>query len=100
MTSSDEKKDRSPDPIFKELKGAALVRELHVYGRQKTLRRSEGLDSNTQHLGFGRQLMCKAEELARESGYSKIAVIAAIGTREYYRKLGYQLEGTYMMKNF
>ena len=42
--------------------------------------------------------MEKAEELSREAGFKKIAVIAAVGTREYYKKLGYELEGTYMMK--
>ncbi|NIS50346.1 MAG: tRNA uridine(34) 5-carboxymethylaminomethyl modification radical SAM/GNAT enzyme Elp3, partial [Phycisphaerae bacterium] len=45
--------NKKTKPIFDELKGAALVRELHIYGRQKTLSQSEGLDSNTQHLGFG-----------------------------------------------
>ena len=89
---------RFPDKtIFEELKGSAIVRELHVYGRQQSLS-DEGIKSDTQHLGFGRQLMDKAEELAKEAGYKKIAVIAAIGTREYYRKLGYELEGTYMVK--
>jgi elongator complex protein 3 len=43
--------------------------------------------------------MQAAEELAREGGYEQIAVIAAIGTREYYRKLGYELGDTYMLKN-
>lgn len=83
--------------IFKELEGAALVRELHVYGRQQSLA-DEGVQSDTQHLGFGHQLMDEAERIAKENGYSKLAVIAAIGTREYYRKLGYELEGTYMIK--
>ena len=89
---------RFPDKtIFEELKGAAIVRELHVYGRKQSLM-DGGIKSDTQHLGFGRQLMGKAEELASEAGYKKIAVISAIGTREYYRKLGYELEGTYMVK--
>jgi len=83
---------------FKALEGAALVRELHVYGRQKSLEK-KGLESKTQHLGLGKQLMAEAEKIAKKAGYSKIAVIAAIGTREYYRKLGYGLEETYMMKN-
>ncbi len=93
---------RFPDPnfkpLFEELKGAALIRELHVYGRQETLDESGGIKSKTQHLGFGRQLMEKAEDLAKEAGFQKIAVIAAIGTRGYYQKLGYHLEGTYMIK--
>jgi len=84
--------------IFDELKGAALVRELHVYGRQQSLA-DKGVQSDTQHLGFGRQLMEEAEALAKKASYRKIAVIAAIGTREYYKKLGYKLEGTYMVKS-
>jgi len=85
-------------PIFDELKGAAIVRELHVYGRQETLDTDKPLTSNTQHLGFGKKLMEQAEELSKKAGYKKIAVIAAIGTREYYRKLGYELNGSYMTK--
>jgi len=88
------------ETIFNELKGAAIVRELHVYGRQETLNSDKGVGSNTQHLGFGRQLMEKAEEIVKKARYKKIAVIAAIGTREYYRKLGYELEGSYMIKYF
>ncbi len=84
--------------IFDELKGAAIVRELHVYGRQEGLNNKRSVKSNTQHLGFGRQLMEKAEEISKKSDYKKIAVIAAIGTREYYRKFGYELEGSYMVK--
>lgn len=83
---------------FPELKGAAIVRELHIYGRQKSLSVDSSLDSKTQHLGFGRCLLSRAEEIAGLKGFSKIAVIAAIGTREYYKKLGFTLEGTYMTK--
>lgn len=84
--------------IFEELKGAAIVRELHVYGRQKSLTK-KGLKSNTQHMGYGRQLMAEAERLTKEKGLNKVAVIAAIGTRQYYEKLGYYLQGTYMVKD-
>lgn len=87
-----------------EIKGAALVRELHVYGQQMGLKKdkkaaSEVLDSKTQHKGYGKQLMEHAENLSKARGYTKIAVISAIGTREYYKKLGYKLEGTYMVKD-
>ena len=85
--------------IFNELKNTAIVRELHIYGRQKTLDNNEGIQSNTQHLGFGRQLMNEAERLSKKANFKKIAVIAAIGTRAYYKKLGYNLEGTYMTKS-
>ncbi len=84
-------------PIFEELKEAALIRELHVYGQKQSLSKSAAT-SKTQHLGFGKQLMKKAEELSKEAGFKKLAVISAIGTREYYKKLGYKLDGTYMIK--
>ncbi len=84
-------------PIFDELKDSAIVRELHVYGRQESLGKGDA-QSQSQHKGFGKQLMEEAERQAEEAGFKKIAVIAAIGTREYYKKLGYKLEGTYMTK--
>lgn len=86
------------EDAFPELKGAAIVRELHIYGQQKSLAVDISLDSKTQHLGFGRRLLSRAEAIACEKGFSKIAVIAAVGTREYYKKLGFTLEGTYMTK--
>jgi len=85
------------NPIFRELKDAALVRELHIYGQKQSLS-AGSIPSKTQHLGFGKELMKKAEELSKKAGFKKLAVIAAIGTREYYKKLGYKLEGTYMTK--
>lgn len=92
---------RLPDQtqnFLPELKDAALIRELHVYGQQKSLHKAKTKDSNTQHIGFGTRLMQEAEKLAKQKGWGKIAVISAIGTREYYKKLGYTLEGTYMVK--
>ena len=53
----------------------------------------EKKDKDTQHVGFGRQLMEECERMAARRGYTKLAVIAGIGTRNYYRKLGYELEG-------
>ena len=84
--------------LFKELEGAAIVREVHTYGQVQKLDESEG--DKTQHKGLGRTLMSKAEERAVNEGFRRIAVISAIGTREYYRKLGYELEGEYMVKDF
>jgi len=43
--------------------------------------------------------MAKAEELAKQAGYKKIAVISSIGTRDYYRKLGYTRQGLYLVKD-
>lgn len=82
--------------FFRELHGAALVREVHVYGKQVAVGEREA--GQKQHIGWGSKLMAEAEKIAGEAGYKKIAVIAGIGTREYYRKSGYRLEGTYMTK--
>ena len=83
--------------IIPELKGCALIRELHVYGQSVGI----GKDgTGSQHRGYGMKLMKIAEGIAASNGYTKVAVIAGVGTREYYKnKCGYSLEGTYMIKN-
>jgi elongator complex protein 3 len=83
--------------FLSELKNAALIREIHVYGKQIAVGEKDG--GEKQHVGWGTKLMGKAENLAKAAGYKKIAVIAGIGTREYYRKKGYKLIGTYMLKS-
>jgi elongator complex protein 3 len=80
-----------------ELSGGAMVRELHVYGPALSLG-DEGGSGEAQHIGLGTQLLAEAERLAVEAGFAKIAVISAIGTREYYRKRGFEVEGLYMTK--
>lgn len=77
------------------LRRTALIRELHVYGELVPAGEKE---KKVQHAGVGRTLMEKGEEVARENGYKRMAVIAGVGVRDYYRKLGYRLEGTYMVK--
>jgi elongator complex protein 3 len=52
-----------------------------------------------QHHGFGQRLVVEAERIAKgEFGARRMAVIAGVGAREYYRRLGYELEDTYMVK--
>ncbi|MEA2088711.1 MAG: tRNA uridine(34) 5-carboxymethylaminomethyl modification radical SAM/GNAT enzyme Elp3 [Patescibacteria group bacterium] len=82
---------------FPELKNSAIIRELHTYGKIVPIKNSKG-KSAVQHKGLGKRLMLKAEEIAKQKRFKKIAVISGIGVREYYRKLGYKLEGTYMIK--
>jgi ELP3 family radical SAM enzyme/protein acetyltransferase len=56
-------------PLFPELHGAAIVRELHVYGQMRRVgdrdgkgkRRGKKKGDKTQHVGFGRRLMHRAE---------------------------------------
>lgn len=82
-----------------ELKGGvSIVRELHVYGSVVPV--SSRDPSKFQHQGFGTMLMEEAARIARdEHGSSKLAVISGVGTRNYYRKMGYELEGPYMVKD-
>ena len=83
---------------FPELDGAALIRELHVYGQLVPATRPQknsGMERpmHPQHVGFGKRLIMAAEDRAARAGYTKLAVIAGIGTRNYYRRLGYEIEG-------
>lgn len=75
-------------PITGELAGAAMIREVHVYGQSLEL--GESTPGRAQHLGLGKQLIERAAAIARDRGYSRLAVISAIGTREYYRKRGFE----------
>jgi elongator complex protein 3 len=75
-------------------KDSALIRELHVYGSAVPV----GEEGIVQHKGVGKKLMELAEKQAKKDGKDKIVVISGVGVREYYRKLGYELEGPYMVK--
>ncbi|NXG94024.1 ELP3 protein, partial [Stercorarius parasiticus] len=88
----------SEESFRPELKGGvSVVRELHVYGSVVPV--SSRDPSKFQHQGFGMLLMEEAERIAKEEhGSWKIAVISGVGTRNYYRKIGYELEGPYMVK--
>ncbi|NXW86356.1 ELP3 protein, partial [Alopecoenas beccarii] len=88
----------SEESFRAELKGGvSIVRELHVYGSVVPV--SSRDPSKFQHQGFGMLLMEEAERIAKEEhGSWKIAVISGVGTRNYYRKIGYELEGPYMVK--
>jgi elongator complex protein 3 len=77
-------------------KGNAIVRELHVYGQ--ALKLGEKTKGASQHKGIGKLLMTEAEKITKENKIKELSIISGIGVREYYRKLGYKLEGTYMVK--
>ena len=84
------------DMVLPSIKGCALIRELHVYSNLSNV--GDNIEGSLQHKGFGRQLVAKAEELAIANGYERIAIISGTGVREYYKKLGYSLIDTYMIK--
>ncbi|MCB8950563.1 MAG: tRNA uridine(34) 5-carboxymethylaminomethyl modification radical SAM/GNAT enzyme Elp3 [Ardenticatenales bacterium] len=82
------------EPPLPELVGHAMIREVHVYGPALLL--GESSQGEAQHMGLGRALVETARGMARAQGYSHLAVISAIGTRRYYQRLGFSLEGLYM----
>ncbi|MQC26355.1 MAG: tRNA uridine(34) 5-carboxymethylaminomethyl modification radical SAM/GNAT enzyme Elp3 [Chloroflexi bacterium] len=85
-----------PATALTDLEGAALVREVHVYGQ--SLEVGEDQQGAAQHNGLGTRLLERAEEIARAAGFQKMAVIAAVGTRRYYAGRGYQMGDLYMTK--
>jgi ELP3 family radical SAM enzyme/protein acetyltransferase len=78
------------------LKNCALIRELHVLGKHTGI--GNNSSNSIQHTGYGKKLLRKAEEIAFSKNYNMIAIISGVGVREYYRKHGYNLENTYMVK--
>lgn len=81
---------------IEELRNSSLIREVHVYGKVMSL----NVDSSgePQHLGLGKKLIEKAEEITKKNGIKYISVISAIGTREYYKKRGFEMGEMYMRK--
>jgi elongator complex protein 3 len=76
----------------------SIIRELHVYGTAVAVSARD--PTRFQHQGFGMLLLQEAERIAREEhGSEKLLVISGVGTRQYYRKLGYELDGPYMSKS-
>lgn len=80
-----------------DLMGAAIIREVHIYGQ--SLEIGEERSGIAQHSGLGTRLIEKAEHVAAENGYQQMAVIAAVGTRAYYADRGYEMGDAYMVKS-
>jgi len=79
------------------LKKSAIIREIHTYGQLVSINQKD--KKATQHIGLGKKLIQEAERISKRDGYKKIAIIAGIGVRPYYRKLDYRLQDTYMVKS-
>jgi len=85
------------EPPIEELRESAIIREVHVYGPALRLgTQSEGQETAPQHAGLGTEMIDEAKNIASQSGYQHLAVIAAIGTRPYYRERGFELDELYM----
>jgi ELP3 family radical SAM enzyme/protein acetyltransferase len=87
--------------IFPELEGCALIRELHVYSNMNPV----GENNNTvQHKGIGKRLISIAEKIAQDNGFRNMAIIAGVGVKRYYEKIGYfndsEGKGDFMIKHF
>jgi len=80
-----------------EIADAAMIRETHVYG--PALEIGEDSEGQAQHAGLGARLIERSIEIACEAGFKRLAVIAATGTRDYYRARGFELGELYMTKN-
>jgi elongator complex protein 3 len=79
-----------------DLAGAAIIREVHVFGQALPV--GGGETGAAQHTGLGTSLLQQAEEIARKAGYKRLAVIAAVGTRLYYQKRGFSRGMHYFVK--
>ena len=85
--------------IIPEIKGkTGMVRELHVYGHVRQVGKYDGISHSAQHMGIGKKLLQIIETIAKENQLEQVAVISGIGVRDYYRKRGYRLQGSYMVK--
>jgi len=87
----------APKLDMPDLEGAALIREVHVYGQSLALGAERS--GAAQHIGLGTQLLLEAEKIARSKGFAKMAVIAAIGTRLYYENRGFKRGEFYMTRD-
>jgi len=89
---------RFPSQFLREeiTEDAALIREIHVYSAAVQIGKKS--DDSFQHKGIGKQLMARTEEIANEHGRNKIVVLAGIGAKQYFVKLGYNHDGHYMSK--
>jgi elongator complex protein 3 len=72
-----------------------MIRELHVYWLQEKIWKRWEI---TQHKWFWKKLMKIAEDIAKNKWFEKMSVISWVWVRWFYKKIGYKLEGTYMIK--
>jgi len=86
----------SPITGLQDLDGAALIREIHVYGQSLAV--GTGQSGAAQHMGLGTRLLAQADVIARANGFKRMAVIAAVGTRQYYLERGFERGALYLVK--
>ncbi len=87
----------SPATGLEDLIDAAIIREVHVFGQSLAV----GAEGNgaAQHVGLGTELLQRAEAIAIDKGFRRMAVISAIGTRLYYLERGFERGELYLVKS-
>ncbi|MCK5314845.1 MAG: GNAT family N-acetyltransferase, partial [Anaerolineales bacterium] len=90
--------DNSPNTGLEDLNNAAIIREVHVYGQ--SLQVGEEQRGAAQHAGLGTRLIEHAERIVQLKGFSRLAVISAVGTRHYYLRRGFERGKLYLVKDF
>lgn len=86
----------APETGLSDLERAAIIREVHIYGQSLEVGQEQG--DAVQHSGLGTELLKHAEDLTRQHGYQRLAVISAIGTRRYYLARGFERGDCYLVK--
>ena len=87
----------APQTGLMDLEDAALIREVHVYGQSLPVGAEK--QGAAQHAGLGTSLLQQAETIAKERGFTRLAVISAVGTRQYYLERGFERGELYLVKN-
>ncbi len=82
--------------VLPDLQEAAIIREVHVYGQSLPVGKEQ--PGAAQHIGLGTRLLDEATRIAREKGFPRLAVIAAVGTRLYYESRGFERGERYLVK--
>jgi len=76
----------------------SIVRELHVYGSLVPVGRH--IAKAWQHKGYGGILLSEAEKISKEDyDRKKVVIISALGTKQYYKRFGYDYDGPYVSKH-
>ena len=78
-------------------KPCSIIRELHIYGPLVPV--GKQIAKAWQHKGYGKILLAEAERISKEEyDLEKIVVTSALGTKQYYKRYGYNYDGLYMSK--
>jgi elongator complex protein 3 len=86
----------SPATGLADLDGSAIIREVHIYGQSLAV--GTELNGAVQHTGLGTRLLVLADNIAHTKGYRRMAVISAVGTRQYYLERGFERGDLYLVK--